>query len=66
MYAGEIPATLHARVLEQYQAEVIPGSIVILSKVVVREYIILIINMANLTGVLVQPFPVEEISEHNN
>ena len=30
---GEIPATLHSKVYEEYQSELIPGTVLILNKV---------------------------------
>ena len=36
MCVGEIPATLHSKVYEEYQSEVIPGTVLLLRKVVLR------------------------------
>jgi len=35
VFAGEIPGTLHARVYETYQKELIPGTVLILQKVTI-------------------------------
>lgn len=39
MHVGEIPATLHIKVLEEYQTELIPGTIILLNKVVTHNII---------------------------